>query len=97
MRKLLIIAICVLLYSCKTSYINKELKGNLFDRFPKDFWDNDNEKYEEGIQYLAYIYKGIEFYPARVGYIYIYISSIYILKKNNFIPFIMNIIKALLI
>lgn len=71
MRKLLIIATLVVLYGCKTGYIDKELKENLFDKFDYNLWNNNYEGLKEGIQYQAYIYKGVEFYPAGVGYIYI--------------------------
>ena len=77
MRKFLITAILLLLYGCKSGYIDKELKGNLFDKFDYKLWGNDYDNYQKGIKYGAYVYKGVEFYPLLFNdaYIHIYIST----------------------
>ncbi|NRS88573.1 hypothetical protein HNQ02_001487 [Flavobacterium sp. 7E] len=74
MRKLLITASLVLLCGCKPSFIAKELKGNLFDKFDYELWNNDYEGFEKGHQYGgSYIYKGVEFYPTIFDNACIYI------------------------
>ena len=64
MKKILFIATFLLLHSCKSGYIEKELKGNLFDKFDYELFNNNYEGLKKGIQNgSSYIYNGTEFYP----------------------------------
>ncbi|ELY2018408.1 hypothetical protein SL053_002332 [Flavobacterium psychrophilum] len=65
MRKALYIAIALVIIGCKTGYIEKKIKKNLFNKFDYENWGN--EKYKEGIGRSSYIYKRIEYRPDTDG------------------------------
>lgn len=61
MKKILFIVFMLLIYGCRTGYIEKLNNKNLFDQFDYKNWNDD--KYKEGIRFGSYIYKGIEIDP----------------------------------
>ena len=63
MKKILFITILLLLYSCKAGYIEKEIKGNLFDKFDYQSYKNDYVGFKEGTTANSYIFNDVEFYP----------------------------------